>query len=139
MTDTATDTPIAHALERTTMTTAKAAPFGNDFPEAGQPPRPIEDAFAFTADRLDRMEHMLGSMQGTIQRLGNRLTPVLTGGTYGRPEAPGDTISAEPTPEDRRSTIARRIAGAGQRADYLADLVVRLERDLEDLTDALKV
>lgn len=137
MPDTATDTPIATAIERTTM--SHPAPFGNDFIEAAQPPRPVEDAFAFTNNRLDRLEHMLDSLQGTIQRLANRLTPVLTGGTYGRPEAPGDTINAETTPEDRRSTIARRIAGNGQRADYLADLVVRLERDLEDLTDALEV
>ena len=139
MTDTATDTPIAHALERTTMTTAQAAPFGNDFPEAGQPPRPIEDAFAFTADRLDRLEHMLGSLNGTLMRAGNRLTPLLTDGTYGYPDAPGDTISADPTPEDRRSTIARRVSGLGERADRLADVVVRLERELESMLDNLEV
>lgn len=107
--------------------------------EPTRPPSPIEDAFAFTADRLDRLEHVLGSLEQTAHRLGVRLEPVLTGGNYGRPDAPGDTELATPTPEDRRSTIARRISGHALRADRLADHATVIERLIEDLTDAIEV
>lgn len=103
-----------------------------------QAPRPVEDAFAFTADRMDRLEHMLGSVQATIQRLGSRVEPFLTDGTYGYPDAPVDA-DVDPTPEDRRSTIAKRVSGLGIRADRLADFTVRLEREVESILDAMEV
>jgi hypothetical protein len=113
--------------------------FGNDFPEhAPRPSSPVEDAFAFTADRMDRLEHMLSSLNGTLMRAGSRLTPVLTDGTYGYPDAPADA-DPSPTPEDRRSTIARRVSGLGERADRLADITARLERELESMLDNLEV
>lgn len=116
--------------------------FGNDFPEHAPKdptaPSPLEDAFAFTTDRLDRLEHMLGSLQATIQRAGTRLEPLLTDGSYGGPEA-DTTELATPSPEDRRSTITKRVTRIGQRVDESADFTARLERRLEALLDALEV
>lgn len=109
-------------------------------PQPAEPTRPVDDAFAFTTDRIDRAEHMAGNMQGTIQRLARRLEPLLTGGTYGYPDAPGDPmLDGGGTPEDRRSTIAKRITGAGDRVDQLADFLGRLDRELEGLLDAMEV
>ena len=119
----------------------------NDFPEHPRPaaathpgPRPmLEDAFTYTSDRLDRLEHMLGSLNGTLMRAGTVLEPLLTGGTYRDPEADLEPKLDAPEPEDRRSTLAKRIARHGLRADNLADAVVLIERRLEAILDALEI
>lgn len=140
---TATDTPIATAIERTTMTTSPATRDPWDTaPEQVDGPKPsaIEDAFAFTSDRLDRLEHMLSSLNATVMRAGSVLEPILTAGTYDDPNA---TVTAtdpsETTPEDRRSLIARRVSGLGVRADRLATATSYIERTLEAILDATEV
>jgi hypothetical protein len=118
--------------------------FGNDFPEhapqAMAPPRPmLEDAFAYAADRLDRLEHLLGSLNGNVMRAGHHFEPLLTDSTYVDPDSFGvdpATTHATPTPEDRRSTIAKRVSALGDRADNLADAVSLIERRLEAILDA---
>lgn len=140
---TATDTPIATAIERTTMTSSTTAernpsPFGNDFPEhapTAVQPGAIGDAFAFTSDRLDRLEHMLDSLNTTVMRAGSVLAPVLTDGTYDDTHALAPSIDCPPA-EDRRSTIARRVSGIGERADRLASATIAIERTLESILDA---
>lgn len=147
MTDTAAG---RHALEGAAIASRPMRdPWqGNDFPDhprptehaeaaAGPQPRAVADALAFATDRLDRVDHMLGSLQGTIQRLGFQLEGLLTDGSYSPGQPP--TVPTDPTPEDRRSTIAKRVSELGRRADTHADWIATLERTVEALSDALEV
>lgn len=119
-----TATPIADAVQA-------------DRPIDGRP-SVVEDAFAFVIDRLDRLEHMLGSLNGTVMRAGTVLEPLLTDGSYTEPsyDPPTDT---ETTPEDRRSTLAKRITRLGLRADHLADATAIIERRVESILDAVEL
>ena len=51
---------------------------------------PIEDAFGYAVDRLERLEHVLGNLNGVVMRAGVDLAPVLTGGEYPEPETRAD-------------------------------------------------
>ena len=131
-----------------------------DFPDAGTPvnampstvdawdtataaPTPgrlmIEDAFGYTSDRLDRLEHLLGSLNGTVMRAGVQLEPLLTGSSYDEPDPDTEVIDPHGTPDDRRSTLARRITFLGVRADRLADATAHIERRVEAILDAMEV
>ena len=102
-------------------------------------PSPVEDAFTYTTDRLDRLEHLLGSLNATVMRAGTVLEPLLTDGSYGEPEADPQLDTTEATPEDRRSTIAKRVARLGTRADNLADATATIERRVEAILDAVEL
>lgn len=121
-----------------------SAIFGDDFPEHAAPQlaetaaSPIEDAFAFATDRLDRLEHLLGSLNATVMRAGSVLEPILTDGSYGEPDT-HPTSDDETTPEDRRSTLTKRITRLGLRADHLADAAAYIERRIEAMLDAAEL
>lgn len=105
--------------------------------EPTRPPSPIEDAFGYAGDRLDRLEHVLGDLNAVVMRAGSVLEPVLTDGTYGDLDVPVDP--GNPTPEDRRSTIARRISGNAARVDRLTDATVAIRIRLEAILDAVEL
>jgi hypothetical protein len=109
-------------------------------PLTASPARPmLEDAFSHTDDRLDRLEHVLGELNGVIMRAGAQLEPILTGGRYADVDTYGADAPAAPTPEDTRSTIARRVAGHAQRADRLADATAAARIRLEAILDAVEL
>lgn len=121
---------------RAELPTAPSDPW--DTRPADGHPSPVEDAFTFAIDRLDRLEHMLGSLNGTVMRAGTVLEPLLTAGSYAEPET-DPTRDAETTPEDRRSTLAKRITRLGLRADNLADATATIERRVEAILDAVEL
>lgn len=101
-------------------------------------PSPVEDAFAYAVDRIDRLEHVLGNLNGVVMRAGSDLEPLLTGGEYAEP--PTDPqASEETTAEDRRSTIAKRVTRLGLRADNLATATDYITRRLEAILDAVEL
>lgn len=105
-------------------------------------PRPkIDDALGYVVDRLDRLEHVLGDLNGVVMRAGAQLEPLLTGGTYADPDDEPRAVDPHdgPTPEDRRSTIARRIASTAERTDQLADVTARIRYRLEAILDAVEL
>lgn len=105
--------------------------------EPTRPPSPIEDALGYTGDRLDRLEHVLGELNAVVMAAGSKLEPILTDGTYADLDQPVDPGS--PSPEDRRSTIARRISGNATRVDRLTDATVAIRIRLEAILDAVEV
>lgn len=128
-------------LDTASIEARPASTFGNDFPEhAPQPataPRPmLEDSLGYTDDRLDRLEHLLGSLNATVMRAGSVLEPLLTDGSYIEPEA---NPATDVEPDQRRSTIAKRVARIGHRADNLADATSYIERRVEAILDALEI
>lgn len=102
---------------------------------------PIDQALDHVSDRQSRTEHALDELGAVIAQLTDKLTHALTDGqpaTYpedGMMAAPGST----PTPEDRRSTIAKAITSVAERADRHADAVQAHTRRLGALMDALEV
>lgn len=109
-----------------------------DNPEPGRPR--IDDAISYLVDRLDRIEHVLGDLNGVVMRSGAQLEPILTGGTYADPDDEARAVDpGSPSPEDRRSTIARRVSAAAERADQLADVTVRVRLRLEAILDAVEL
>lgn len=70
-------------------------------------------------------------------RAGSVLEPVLTDGTYDELDQPVDP--GAPSPEDRRSTIARCISGNATRADRLADATVAIRIRLEAILDRVEL
>lgn len=100
---------------------------------------PIADAFRYATDRLDRVEHVLGDLNGVLERLRYDLRPVLTadGEAMHEPALPAGLD--EPTPEDRRSTVARRIARLGIRADQLADVAGLLRDKVACIVEELEL
>lgn len=99
---------------------------------------PIEEALRYTADRLDRLEHVLGDLNAVVMRAGSDLEPILTDGSYDYPSEAAPT-DRDPTPEDRRSTIARRIGHLGGRTDTLANAAADIRRRLEGILDAVEL
>lgn len=122
-----------------------APPFGHDFaehplPQNGAYPKPmLNDALELVDDRLDRLEHVLGDLNGVVMRAGAQLSDLLTGGTYSDLDVPPHDPPTEATPEDTRSTIARKVAGKAQRTDRLTDAVVAIRIRLEAILDASEV
>ena len=98
---------------------------------------PIEDALGFIGDRLDRLEHLIDSLNGTVMRAGTVLEDVFTGGAYIEPVLNEESMGN--TPEDRRSTLARRITGNAVRIDRLGDGVSLIERRIEAILDAVEL
>lgn len=126
----------------------RRADFGNDFPEYATPPLderrldtgPIAEALGYTSDRLDLIEHKLGDLNGLLMRLGHNLRPVLTGDGEGAlSDPPRETSPEDPEAIDRRSTIARRIAALGRRADDLGSIVSYIAAKVEQLDGALEL
>lgn len=110
-----------------------------DQPQAAtQATGPIADAIRYGRDRLDRVEHVLGDLNGAIERLGYDLRPVLTGG--GPPELPGPgTLPRDPQEADRRSTVARQVTALGDRADELANIAGYLRDKVVALVEGLEL
>lgn len=110
-----------------------------DNPEPGRPR--IDDALGYAVDRLDRLEHVLGDLNGVVMRAGAQLEPILTAGTYADPDGEGTAaeLASSPTPEDRRSTIARRIASTAERTDALTDAAIRIRHRLEAILEAVEL
>ena len=100
---------------------------------------PIADALAYARDRLDRIEHQLGDLNGVLEALGYELRPVLTMDGDGIPEPAGVDGRAEDPQVDRRSTVARRIHSLGDRADYLADVVGYVRNKAVGIREALEL
>lgn len=124
-------------------TIAEADAFGYpreavELTQAERAPRPIDDALGYSVDRLDRVDHMLGYLTDTITDLTNRLEAVLTDGTPATYPTM-ETLAGDPSPEDRRSTIARRIHALGDRADTVASRVADQRDRLVGILDALEV
>lgn len=138
-----TDTPTADAITaaaRNLITEVQAAtyPMPVQAARANLGEGPIPEALAYAVDRIDRLEHVLGDLNGVVMRAGTDLAPVLTGGTYtDTDDAP--PMGDEPTPEDRRSTIARRIGALGSRVDGLADATTAIRHRLEAILDAVEL
>lgn len=89
----------------------------------GTPPAtpPIEVAFADLSMAIERLENILGDLNSGVMRAGAELAPILTGGTYADPDDAQVKLSEfDPTPEDRRSTIARRIDERAAEVNRLA-------------------
>ena len=98
-------------------TTAPAIATASTYAESTREPGPVHRAIDFTADRLDRLEHVLGTLT-------DRLEPVL------EPDGPsvvGEDVAGIGT----RSQVGDRVAGFGLRADRLAENVVQLTARLE--------
>lgn len=135
--DTPTYAATRSTIERTTMTTAPS--LGPHIDGVPVDPRPlIPDAIAYADDRLDRLEHVLGELNAVVMHAGAKLEPFLTGGTYADLDAPR-AEDPGPTPDDRRSTIARQIAGKAQRVDRLGDATVAIRIRLEAILDAVEL
>lgn len=103
-------------------------------PDAG----PIERAFRGAAMALDGIEHQLGDLNGVLERLAYNLSPVLTDGTYSEPPT-ALLADDQPVPEDRRSTIARRLTALEDRANRLADIVTFLSGKLGAVDAAVEL
>lgn len=123
------------AIPTTTAITAKA---GHDEP-ARPATTPIEDAFGYAVDRIDRLEHVLGNLNGVVMRAGVDLEAILTGGEYAEPETYPQPSEDATTPDDRRSTIAKRVTRLGNRADNLATATDYITRRLEAILDAVEL
>lgn len=108
-------------------------------PQPTRPPSPIDDALAYAMDRLDRVEHVLGDLNGAVMRLGGDLEPILTDGSYGEPGVDPGVPQATTSAEDRRSTVARRIHGLATRADQLADSAGYIRDRVAAIVDAIEV
>lgn len=134
----------------------RAAHFGDDFPDVARPMTepspgystptlearnagPIAEALGYAVDRLDLVDHKLGELNATIERLGYELRAVLAD-DGDRPEpAPPGPRAEDPEVMDRRSTVARRIAATGHRADDVAGRVDYLRFKLEGILGALEL
>ena len=118
-------------------------------------PSPVEDAFTYTTDRLDRLEHVLGNLNGVVMRAGSVLEPLLTGGEIAEPET-NPRLDEDTTPEDRRSTrgphvdelaarwrqlldITKRVTRLGLRTDNLTDAAQTITHRLEAILDGLEL
>jgi hypothetical protein len=107
-------------------------------PEVAPSAKPmLNDALGYLEDRIDRIESALGEVNGVVMRAGQQLTPLLTGGEY--PEASRADTPPTPTPEDRRSTIAKRVSSHGDRVDRLADVTHTIADQLRAILDTLEV
>lgn len=119
-----------------------ARPVDPTYPAEPTPDRdtgPIAEALGYAVDRLDLIEHKLGDLNGIIERLGYELRPVLTMDGDGIPEPMRETTPEDPSAVDRRSTVARRIAALGHRADDLASIVGYLRNKAAGIVDALEL
>ncbi len=99
-------------------------------------PSPVEDAFTYTTDRLDRLEHVLGNLNGVVMRAGSVLEPLLTGGEYAEPLLTGGEYAE---PEDRRSTITKRVTRLGLRTEKAAAAAQTITHRLEAILDGLEL
>lgn len=109
-------------------------------PDAVRRSSPIDQAFDHVHDRQQRVDHSLDELGAIIAQLADRLSHALTAGepsTY--PEDGMGTDVTQPTPDDRRSTIAKVLTGVAERADHQADVVQRLSRRVGAIMDALEV
>lgn len=102
---------------------------------------PIDQALDHVSDRQSRTEHALDELGAIIAQLTDKLTHALTDG---QPSTYPEDVNAlaapmAPTPEDRRSTIAKAITGVAERADRHADAVQAHTRRLGAIMDALEV
>lgn len=97
----------------------------------------IPTAIEYAADRLDRIEHVLGDLNGVVMRAGSQLGPILSGGGYAEPP----TAPADPSPgeDPTRSTIARQVTALGRHADDLADVVTAIRHRLEAVLDGVEL
>lgn len=128
------DYPAAPAVPRTSDT------MGITQKDAGvAAPSPLQDAFAYAADRSDRMFHTIGALDHIIARLTDRLTPALTNGEPASTPTDPDPGTAHVLPEDRRSSLTRRVSSLAQTTDTHADMLSALIRRLDGILDALEV
>lgn len=116
--------------------TTTTAPVNGSTPE--RHPDAIADAILYTSDRLDRIEHVLGDLNGVVMRLGSDLGPVLTDGTYEGPMSNPETTPADPA-YDRRSTLAQNITRLGDRADRLATATAYVRDLVGAIAEALEL
>lgn len=90
------------------------------------------------ADRLDRVEHVLGDLNGVVMRAGAQLAPILAGGGYSEP--PSDLNPASGMMKgSHRSEVAQRLLDLAARADQLADTVTQVRHRLEAVLDATEL
>lgn len=124
--------------EHTIEAQARAAVGPATAPRIGAPPV-IDDAIMFVDDRQNRLDHVLDELGAMVARLTDRLTPVLTDGQPATYPSTTELAARTPIPEDRRSTIARRIHDFGLTADRQADTITERIQQLGGILDALEV
>lgn len=112
--------------------------------EAAPAPKPVAASLGYLRDRLDLVEHNLGTINAIVMRLGHNLGPVLTDGRWVDPDDrpvpavdPKDDL-VDPHVDDR-SELAKGISDLANYANRLARMALTVGERVDAIDRALEV